>query len=194
MSNYLYDSLEINAILNYIRKYTPLNLNELGYESKLIKNNELINFWTYILIIKKPNYQIKKFIENTYIGLPIELNKIISKFIPDYKEISLNIDLKAENIMSQKIVWIFNSIECNLFDIKKTYSNIDKVIKANINDFLNKKTITKYCPCRELSRKHKTELFEKTHYDKCNGSVELKKFYSEHFLLDHIVLLIKEII
>jgi hypothetical protein len=144
---------------------------------------------------KKKNNEIKKFIENTYIGLPIELNKIIAKFIPDYKEIELNIDLKVENIMSRKILWIFNSIECNLFDIKKTkYYNIDKVIKENIEDFLNKKTITKYCPCRELSRKNKKKLFEKTHYDKCNGSVELKKFYSEHFLLDHIVVLIKEII
>lgn len=195
MSNNLYDSLEINAIINYIKKYYPVNIKNFFFESELIKNNDLINYWTYVLVIKKPNNEIKKFIENTYIGLPIELNKIISKFIPDYKEISLNIDLKAENILSQKLIWNFNSIECNLFDIKKSpHKNIDKVIKLNIADFLNKKTVTKYCPCRELTTKNRMEMFERTHYDKCNGSVELKKFYSEHFLLDHIVNNIKDVI
>jgi hypothetical protein len=59
MSNYLYNSLEINDIINYIRKYAPLNLNNISYESKLIKNNELINFWTYILIIKKKIMKLK---------------------------------------------------------------------------------------------------------------------------------------
>ena len=195
MSNYLYDSLEINSTINYINRYYPVNLTNFFFESDLIKHKHLINSWTYVLIIKKTNKYIKKFIENTYIGLPIELNRIIAYFIPDYKEIKLKIDIKAENALSQKLIWNFNSIQCNLFDITKSpHKNIDKVVKLNIADFLNKKTVTKYCPCRELTKKNRMEMFERTHYDKCDGSIELKKFYSEHFLLDHIVNNIKDVI
>ena len=195
MSNFLYDSLEMNATISYIKKYYPVNLTNFFFESNLIKNNDLINYWTYILIIKKPNKYIKKFIETTYIGLPIELNRIIATFIPDYKEVKLTIDIKAETALSHKLIWEFNSISCNLYDIKISHhKNIDKIIKLNIDDFLNKKTVTKYCPCRELTKKNRMDLFERTHYDKCDGSVELKKYYSEHFLLDHIVNNIKDVI
>jgi hypothetical protein len=195
MSNYLYDSLEMNATINYINRYYPVNLTNFFFESDLIKHNDLINSWTYVLIIKKTNKFIKKFIEKTYIGLPIELNRIIANFIPDYKEVKLKIDIKAENALSRKLLWNFNSIECNLFDIQKSpYKNIEKVVKLNISDFLNKKTVTKYCPCRELTKKNRMEMFERSHYEKCDGSIELKKYYSEHFLLDHIVNNIKDVI
>ena len=62
MSNFLYDTLEMNATINYINRYYPVNLTNFFFESNLIKHNDLINSWTYVLIIKKTNKYIKKFI------------------------------------------------------------------------------------------------------------------------------------
>ena len=97
--------------------------------------------------------------------------------------------MKAEN---QLIYWTFNSLECNVLDIQTIkYNYIKKQIHQNINDFLNKKRITHNCPCVNLNEIDKKTLYDHTN---CNGSVSLKKFYSEHFLLDHLVNNIKYII
>jgi hypothetical protein len=190
-NRYYYDTTEINYTMNYINKYTPINLkHEFHFKSNLIKHKDHLYFWTYTITLSKPNTKIKEFIKTTNIGLPIELNTIIASFIPDYREVELQINMKAQN---QHIHWTFNSLECNVLDIQTIkYNYIKKQIHQNINDFLNKKRITHNCPCIDLNEIDKKTLHS-YHYN-CDGFVSLKKFYSEHFLLDHLVNSIKEII
>ena len=129
-NRYYYDTFEINYTMNYINKYIPINLkHEFHFKSNLIKHNDHLYFWTYIITLSKPNTKIKEFIKKTNIGLPIELNTIIASFIPDYREVELSINMKAQN---QLIHWTFNSLESNVLDIQTIkYNYIKKQIRMN---------------------------------------------------------------
>lgn len=82
-------------LLNNLHKILNLNLKE-KLESNIIKRN---TYWEIHLNYKIiDNYDSVNYIKNNYIGLPIELNRIIAYYLIEYKYIKLAFTVQTTTI------------------------------------------------------------------------------------------------
>lgn len=125
--------IEIYSGLRKLKTYKCCDPN-IVLSKLLYRNvNKLYN-WFYELHFLTSNQDIKTFIEITNIGLPLEINKIISSFLPNYKTVDLRFNLRLDKTTlnnyehKKKFFWKLVKIDSNIHNSKnfklKTYKNL----------------------------------------------------------------------
>tara|TARA_Y100000591_G_C21712900_1_gene634496 strand:- start:318 stop:1037 length:720 start_codon:yes stop_codon:yes gene_type:complete len=128
--------IEIYSCLNKLRNYKCKD-NNLVLTKLLYRNSDKLYNWYYELHFLTSNHIVKQFLERTNIGLPLEINKIISGFLPNYKTIDLTFNIRLDKTTfntyqhKKKFLWQLNEIETNIHnneDLKlKIYKNLIKI-------------------------------------------------------------------
>ena len=87
--------IEIYSCLNKLKYYSRSDL-DIVITKLLYRNASKLYNWYYEIHFLLPNNKVKLFLEKTYIGLPLEINKIIASFLPSFKTIDLTFSLKLD--------------------------------------------------------------------------------------------------
>jgi len=124
--NQITKRLEKKEMDNYYNSnYTiDINLDNSKYEME----------WELELKIYKSNIELIEFINNNYIGLPFELNRIVANFIPlnSYITSIININFCSSYPFNRPL-WVLSNISTNI-DSKLDIPEYYRYLINNIND------------------------------------------------------------
>ena len=136
-------------LLNNLHKILNLNLKE-KLESNIIKRN---TYWEIHLNYKIiDNYDSVNYIKNNYIGLPIELNRIIANYLIEYKYIKLAFTVQTTTIFPFEFPYYPPN-----WGLLLTESNMNTDYK--LNKYF-KKLVDRYNKNNYIFWKYNTELEE----------------------------------